>query len=459
MRFPVDYVEIKPLTQLGIAERVADTCGGRLYYITETKTWQIWDGNKFLGCNTEALMKLVRGCIETLPQELGNNQIGRVKGKIITQNDLIKAADFYTYTKQLTEIIKILPTIDGVIANPDSFNSSQTIINCKNGILDMKTCQLIRSDPKYMLSQITSVNYYPDATCKNFNHFISDICNSNPELMHFLQVFCGYLFTGVTSEQKLFVFYGLGANGKSLLISILLNIAGDYGLSTPASTLLAGQTTAIRNDYARLMNARIVAATETNRNERFDEAGVKMLTGEDRIVSRKLRKEYFEYLPKFKVILAVNNLPRIFGNDKGIKRRICIIPFMKTFENQNCDRHLKQKLLAESDGIFAWIIEGAKIYLQKGLPECGAVAEATVKYLDEMDEIQNFLTDTCDINFSNTEIKTPVATLYSRYKFWANINGIEPVGKYIFGESVKSKGIMQGKSGGVRYWRGVSIRI
>jgi len=459
MKFQENFITLKPLIPLGLAERVVDMYREHLYYLSETKTWMAWNGNKFQPCTEETLIKKVRDCIEKLPMELTINQIGKARNKIITHQKLIEAAESNMTTGRLKEIIRILPTIDGVIANPDSFNSSQTLINCKNGILDMKTGDIIQSDPQYLLSQKTSVDYNPGATCKTFDNFILEICNNDTELMHYLQVFCGYLFTGLTREQKLFVFYGLGANGKSLLISILLSIAGDYGLSTPASTLLAGHTGAIRNDYARLVNSRIVAATETSRGQKFDEAGVKMLTGEDRIVSRKLYQEYFEYLPKFKVLLAVNNLPRIFGNDKGIKRRICIIPFMRTFENRNCDKNLKRKLSEESDGIFNWIIEGAKIYLQEGLPECKLVLDATTKYLDEMDEIQNFLTDCCNVETDNRTKRTPIATLFSKYQSWGKMNGIEPVGIRVFGDSVKSKGITQGKSGKFRQWIGITIRM
>lgn len=459
MEYPLIFKPCLPLTPVGFGERVANMYRGRLFYMADTKTWLHWNGNKFVQCGDEILLKLIKNCIENLPLELRKNQLGKANNKIITQNDLINAAEINLTTGKMKETIKILSTIDGVIAANEDFDTNPAEINCKNGVIDMLTGEIRPSNPSNLVKQAISVNYNKFATCSTFDQFVLDICNNDKELVHYFQVFSGYLFTGLTTEQQLFVLFGLGANGKSLLISVLLNIAGDYGMSTPASTLLAGRAGAIRNDYARLVNSRIVAATETSRGHRFDEAGVKMLTGEDMIVSRKLYREFFEYVPKFKVVLSVNNLPRIFGNDKGIKRRICIIPFRRTFEKRNCDKQLKQKLLLEAEGIFAWIIQGAGIYLENGLPECKTVAEATSKYLDEMDEIQNFLTDCCKVELQYSKKRIPVAALYSKYQTWANINGIDPIGKYIFGDSIKAKGLTQVKSGGVRYWHGISILI
>jgi putative DNA primase/helicase len=312
--------------------------------------------------------------------------------------------------------------------------------------------------PSHKLLQIANVPYNAEAKCPLFHSFIKHIFNEDKELIDFVQVLCGYLFTGLTWEQKLFILYGLGSNGKSLFVSILLHIAGDYGISTPSNTLLENGSSGIRNDLARLRNRRIVAASETNLGKRFDEAGIKILTGEDKIVCRKLYSDYFEYSTQYKVLLTVNNLPRIRGNDKGIKRRICIIPFNVTFENNKCDKELKEKLLKESEGIFAWIIEGSKRYFKNGLLECQAVINATANYLNEMDTIQTFLGDMCRVDANNKKLKIPVKTLYSCYETWAKENCLEPVGKYNFGESIKEKGIVQGKSGSVRYWQGVIIR-
>ena len=453
------YTKLEELSPNGIAKRFIKKYSGRFFYIRETKTWLHWNGKKYQICDGAFMMRILRKSVDDLPSELEKNQIGIIKNRFITKNDIIKCSEKLSSYGVLNQIAKILPSCDGAQAGAGDFDSNPELVNCVNGIVNARTGELIPFNPELKMSQIASADYDQSASGFCFNQFVLEICDGDKDLALFLQVLCGYFFTGVTFEQKLFIFYGLGANGKSLLLSILLKIAGDYGIATPSSTLLTGHAGTIRNDIARLVNARLVVATETSRGQRFDEAGVKALTGEDQVVSRKLYHEYFGYIPKFKVVLAVNTLPRIIGNDKGIKRRLCIIPFNRTFEKEKCDKHLKTKLLSEATGIFAWIMEGAKVYLEHGLPECKAVSDATASYLSGMDEVQNFLNDKCTVDQENSRLRVPVATLYSAYKNWAVSNGIEPLGKNIFGESVKAKNIHQNKSGGVRHWAGLTVKI
>ena len=50
----------------------------------------------------------------------------------------------------------------------------------------------------------------------------------DPELRAFLQRFCGYCCTGVTTEHEFVFAYGTGANGKSTFINTIAAILGDY---------------------------------------------------------------------------------------------------------------------------------------------------------------------------------------------------------------------------------------
>jgi putative DNA primase/helicase len=72
---------------------------------------------------------------------------------------------------------------------------------------------------------------------------------------------------------------------------VLRWLLGDYGMRTPAETLLAKRDRGIPNDVARLRGARFVSASETNEGARLDEAFLKDLTGGDTMSARFLRAE------------------------------------------------------------------------------------------------------------------------------------------------------------------------
>ena len=65
----------------------------------------------------------------------------------------------------------------------------------------------------------------------------------------------------------------------------------------------------MRNDLASLHDARLVATSELGRNGVLDATLTKEPTGGDPIICRFLYRENFSFLPKFKLIMAVNQRP------------------------------------------------------------------------------------------------------------------------------------------------------
>ena len=79
----------------------------------------------------------------------------------------------------------------------------------------------------------------------------------------------GYSATGDTSEQCIFIHYGLGQNGKSTFQEAIAAALGDYAMKTPTDTLLGQAFRRRPNDVARLKGARFVTASETEEGRRL----------------------------------------------------------------------------------------------------------------------------------------------------------------------------------------------
>ena len=97
------------------------------------------------------------------------------------------------------------------------------------------------------------------------------------------------------------------------------------------------------------------------------EALVKQLTGGDPIRARRMRMDYFEFLPTHKLWFAGNHLPAILGNDLGIWRRIALLPFKQTFVGDKADAKLSMKLASERQGILSWALRGCLEWQENGL--------------------------------------------------------------------------------------------
>src|SRR5262249_26468125 len=152
-----------------------------------------------------------------------------------------------------------------------------------------------------------------------------------------------------------------GANGKSTTLSVMGHLLGDYSLTLPIQTFLhderrgGGDATP---DLARLPGSRLVAASEPERGARLSDAVVKTVTGGDKVVARRLFEGQFEFDPDFKLVLSVNEKPRITGQDEGIWRRVILVPFPASFARGKAEKGLRDVLVAEASGILNWLIDG-----------------------------------------------------------------------------------------------------
>ena len=202
------------------------------------------------------------------------------------------------------------------------------------------------------------VEFDPEAACPTFRAFLETIFANNENITEFLQRVLGYALTGNTREQIVNILCGTGSNGKSTLLGVIADILGDYAAQIESSTLMVKRGESINNDIARLAGRRFVSAIEAEAGKRLAESLVKTMSGGDRIVARFLHKEFFEFKPEFKVFLATNHRPRIYGTDHAIWRRIRLVPFDVVIPDDEQDSTLPEKLRRELPGVLAWMVSG-----------------------------------------------------------------------------------------------------
>jgi putative DNA primase/helicase len=206
------------------------------------------------------------------------------------------------------------------------------------------------------ITKITAVG--PLGDCPLFLAFLDRITGRDNELVAYLQRVLGYGLTGLTREHALFFGYGTGARGKSVLLSTVAGILGDYHKTAPIETFTATNGDRHPTDLAGLRGARLVTATETEEGRRRAESRIKQLTGGDTVSARFMRQDFFEYRPTFKLFIAGNHKPSLRSVDEAIRRRFHLIPFAVTIPPEERDGELAEKLRAEWPGILAWMIAG-----------------------------------------------------------------------------------------------------
>ena len=246
-------------------------------------------------------------------------------------------------------------------------------------------------------------------------------------MIEYLQRYWGYCLCNSIKEQSLLFFWGSGSNGKSVLTETLLNMFGDYGLKAD-NVFLTNSTKPSDNDRkqqitALLRNKRIVIFSELNSNTKLDEGLIKENTGSKTQTSRRLYKSYETFEATHKVIIEGNYKPIIRGTDWGIWRRIKIVKFGKIFGAEEIDRNLTDKLLAEKDGIFAWILEGYRKWRSEGLGEEPESMRMEInEYRSDSDVLGQFIEERLVQTEESWEFS---GDIYQSYLAWLTINGYD----------------------------------
>ena len=162
--------------------------------------------------------------------------------------------------KAAIELARSEPGIPIVAAELDP---NPMFLAVKNGVVDLRKGTLIPANRDQLITKQAGTEFHPTATCPMWMKFIHQITAGDEDLGFFLQRVAGYLLTGLTNEQCLFMLLGRGSQGKIVLSRLLQILLGDYALTTPPTTLLAKRdTSGPTPDLARLRGARLVVASE-----------------------------------------------------------------------------------------------------------------------------------------------------------------------------------------------------
>ena len=335
----------------------------------------------------------------------------------------------------------------------DQWDADPWVLNTPDGIVNLRDGTVRKNDPRVYCTKITAVG--PRGDCPLFLKFLTEIMGGDDALIAYLQRVFGYCLTGDASQQALFFNYGGGANGKTVLMSTVSGILGDYCMATPIETFTESKSDRHPTELARLRGARLVTATETEAGRHWAESRIKELTGGERIAARFMHQNFFEYQPVFKPFLSGNHTPRLRSVGLAMRRRVNLIPFTVTIPPDERDPDLPKTLKAEWSGILQWMIDGCLDWQERGLAPPEAVSKATDAYFAGEDSYSNWIADCCH---AIPGFVTPSTVLFASWKAWAEKAGQTVGNSSQFREEMERLGVIHKHGRNGNYYRGLCIR-
>jgi putative DNA primase/helicase len=324
------------------------------------------------------------------------------------------------------------------IGNMSQLDSDAMLLGCKNGVISLNTGSLLAPDPKMLITRQVNSEYDPEASCPNWLRFLDQCFISDEETVDYIQKALGYSLTGMVSEEVLHFCFGMGRNGKSVFANVITRLMGDYAITAPAEMLMRRDRNGATNDIARLCGSRLVLANETRSDQRFDDLTIKTLVSTERISARFLHNEFFDFWPTFKIWIRGNHKPVITDESNGAWRRIRLVPFENNIPEELVDPTLEKKLLAEKEGILAWMVQGTLKWNKEGLVTSPRIRAASNQYRTDCDVIGDFIDENCTLG---PGLKVTQAGLWNLWQEWSKENGYFSGSKKTFTRRLKDRGI------------------
>jgi P4 family phage/plasmid primase-like protien len=296
--------------------------------------------------------------------------------------------------------------------DPDFGNrldENKNLICFLNGVYDLENSIFREGRPEDYITLCTGINYISfeklnKSKLHTVRKFLVDIQPEEETRNYILDLFASCL-AGHNIDQKFNIWTGSGSNGKSLVITLMMESLGDYACGLPPEVLTRASMDPDKASptMAKTKGKRFVVFEEPEGTDQVYVGKMKAYSGNVKIQARKLHKDVIDFYPQFKMFLSCNKLPTIPSNDGGTWRRIRLVPFdMKFVDNpiedyeRQIDRGLEDILKTCKEEFISMLIERYKIYKLEGLKVPDKVMVSTDKYQTNSDIFLDYINDCID---------------------------------------------------------------
>ena len=458
---PEDEKELRAWSDLGNARRLVDLYRDRLLYVAEAKEWAVYtDGVWVIKPNAgqAAAQQMIEGLVER-EAHLYDDDHGDDPDKPVPsmRDNFVKWAKAQQMSARIDAAVKQASARPEFQASMEDFDTEPHLLNCANGVVDMRTGELLPHSPEHRVMLQTRVSYDPAADCPKWDAFLARV-QPDHEMRDYLQEVVGYSLTGSLAEQAMFLHHGAtGSNGKSVFLVVAALLAGDYSQVVPRETLLVKNGGAEHpTSVARMRGRRFLQASETGIGRRLDEETVKGLTGGEEQTARYMGKDFFEFRPTGKIHLITNHLPKI-SDANSIWRRMHLIKWSETIseDEQNPEMLEPSYWWPEAAGILAWAVRGeVRRFARPRLVMPASMRQDILDYRTDQDILGEFIAarlERDDTAFAAAQ------DVYSAYATWAFNNGIKmPMTAHDLRKALKERGLPEKRTSKAR---GFAVRV
>ena len=312
-------------------------------------------------------------------------------------------AYYFKKRKNYSAAIDLLKGCDSILITSDDLNRHKNLFCVKNGVIDLQTGKLYPFDPKYLITNQADVFFNPNADTAFVEKFFHEVIPDEATLLGVLR-YLGYCLTGEKIYHICQFWRGRGANGKTTILDMLIQLLGSYAIKLPTNALLESMRPMDANAASPALamldgDIRLAILDEIPRNCRLDATTFKTITGDQFITARPLYGNPRKIELRAKLILNGNHLPTFDVDDGGLQRRINNVEYTQIFSAERADVTLPAKLATPENrsALLKILVNHAQDFYRNGLIESDDMKAAKAEYFNENDFVSNFVDEYCVI--------------------------------------------------------------
>ncbi len=299
----------------------------------------------------------------------------------------------------------------------------KALINFTNGLLDLRTGELLAHSPEVLTTIQIPIRYDPDAQCPEIDRFLSEVlpkdCLGQGEHPGFVDEVVGHLLVPDSSLRKAILLLGGGRNGKSTFLGIIRETIGPNNACAVSLQALAEDRFKPAELFGKLAN---LCGDLDPRAVRRSDTFKTIVGGTDTITAERKYGHPFSFVPFSRLIFSANEAPPSADQSEAWFDRWIVVPFPVRIPEDKVDPRILERLTVSSEieGIVARAVKGLRQLEGRGrfeLPR--SVLEAGRGYRERLDSVVAFVNEETVVNPSAWVLKTK---LYDNYSIWCSSN-------------------------------------
>lgn len=284
----------------------------------------------------------------------------------------------------------------------------QTSLNLINGTLtideDGNIC-FRDHDKNDFFQYVIPYAYDPNASCMVFEQYLEEVLPEK-DVREVVQEFFGYCLSKRLRLERFLVLWGIGGNGKSILMEALAAMLGSKNVS---NVMLSD----FDNDQKRAAMEGKYVNISRETGKKFPSEIIKTMTSGEPVMVKHLYKNPREITNYGKLVASFNIMPPA-ENTWAFRRRMLKIDFNVTISKEKDDKNLSKKICEnECAGILNWALEGLKRLIKNGdFSDSQTIAASVEAYMNEADNFKMFTLHCCE---KDDDTKTKGKNIHQAY--------------------------------------------